>query len=144
MVHRMKRFATFVGATMLAACSQGQNTPTAAPESPVYGTTTGALACDEYLSLAKGCIDKGRFGAVAQRRAEFDVVERTLRESVSGAAFSIDRDAVWASAVRTTTLEQPRAQRVHGAVEKRDALNSAVAAVDVCKRAIDQLPSECQ
>ena len=144
MTHRMMRSAAIVVTTMLAACSQGQNAPSAAPEAPVYGTTTGELACDEYLALAKSCVDKGRLGPVAQRRNELVVVERTLRNVVGGAALSLDRNAVWTSALGVARQHKLASRVKTVDLEKRDAIIDALPSAELCKHAVDQLPTDCQ
>jgi hypothetical protein len=143
MTYRTMWSAAIAATTMLAACSQGQNAPSATPEAPVYGTTTGELSCDDYLTLARACVDKGRFGNPAQRRAELPAVERALRAHVSGAAVAIDHNAVWESASRVGRKEHGRGALEKGS-EKRDLVTDALPSSAVCKRAIDQLPTECQ
>jgi hypothetical protein len=148
MTERLTKRAVFAAVALLAACSQGQSGPSATPETPAYGTTTGELACDEYVAHANACIEKGRFGVVSARRAELKVVERTLRDLAGGKPVRIDRNAVWASAVRLARSEKRLASMLEKAdpvdLEVNEAAIDAVPAAQLCKRAIDQLPAECQ
>lgn len=147
--------AAAVAAVMLAACSQGQGTPSAPPEAPVYATTTGELVCDEYVALAKACIDKGRMPGLVQRRAELAVLERALHDAVKGEPVALEKRDVWRSALRASQLrkrfeaalqssEAAEAEKaVYGKPLKELAVER-VPAVELCKSGIDQLPTECQ
>ena len=139
-----------VTATLLA-CSQGQSPTTAAPEAPVYGTSTGALGCDEYVNLAKACVDKGRMGPMVKGRNELEIVQNSLRNFVAGAPVALEPRAVWASAVRSAHLQKSLQKRSQDLlenreleVEKRDVVIDAIPPGELCKHAIDQLPTECQ
>jgi hypothetical protein len=138
--------AAAAAAVMLAACSQGQGTPSAAPEAPVYATTTGELVCDEYVALAKACIDKGRMPGLVQRRAELTVVERALRDSIKGEPVSLEKGDVWRSALRASSarkrFEASRAKEDGNAMA--EVVVDRVPPVELCKSGIDQLPTECQ
>jgi hypothetical protein len=148
MTERLTKRAIFAAAAMLAACSQGQSGPSATPETPAYGTSTGELACDEYVAHANACIEKGRFGALNARRSELKVVERTLRDFVGGKRVELDRNAVWVSAVRVARTEKRLASLLEkvGPIElaPSDAPVDTMPATQLCRRAIDQLPAECQ
>jgi hypothetical protein len=141
---RTFELAAAAAAVMLAACSQGQGAPSAAPEAPVYATTTGELVCDEYVALAKACVDKGRMPGLVQRRAELAVLERALHDAVKGEGVALDRKAVWASAMRANRARK----RVEASLEKSPIADEGavdrVPAIELCKRGIDQLPTECQ
>ncbi len=148
MTERLTKRALIAAAAMLAACSQGQGSPSATPETPAYGTSTGELACDAYVAHASACIEKGRFGVPSARRSELKVVERALRDLASGKRVELDRNAVWASAVRVARSEKRLASMLEKAdpveLEVNEAAIDAVPAAQLCKRAIDQLPAECQ
>jgi hypothetical protein len=144
---RVRTFELVAAATaaLLAACSQGQGAPSAAPEAPVYGTTTGELACDEYVALAKACIDKGRMPGLVQRRAELAVVERALHDAVKGEPVALERRDLWGSALRANRARK----RLEASMLKSDAPPEAIVVdrvppVELCKGGIDQLPAECQ
>ena len=148
MTERLTKRAIFAAAAMLAACSQGQSGPSATPETPAYGTTTGELACDEYVAHASACIEKGRFGAAGARRSELKIVERALRDLTSGKRVELDRNAVWASAARVARTEKRLASLLEKSEAPTDRAEDApvdtMPAGQLCRRAIDQLPTECQ
>jgi hypothetical protein len=144
MTKRTVHSSCIIVAMMLAACSQGQGTSSATPDAPLYGTSTGELACDEYLSLARSCIDKGRFGAGSMRRTEIAVVERSLREAVAGSLLPIDRNAVWSSALVASQVANVslRADRMHHS--RHGEIHETTPPRELCKRGVDQLPLDCQ
>jgi hypothetical protein len=142
---RTFELAAAVAAVMLAGCSQGQSAPSAAPEAPVYATTTGELVCDEYVALAKACIDKGRMPGLVQRRAELAVLERALEGAVKGEPIALEKRDVWGSAMRANRARK----RLEATLLKSDSppeevVVDRVPPVELCKGGIDQLPAECQ
>jgi hypothetical protein len=145
MRQRTFELAATVTAVMLAACSQGQGTPTVAPEAPSYATTTGELLCDEYVALAKGCIDKGRMPGLVQRRGELTVLERMLREAAKGEPVSIDRQDVWGSALRAARAHKRlEASLLASDSPPEEPVVDRAPMPELCKSGIDQLPTECQ
>lgn len=146
MTERLTKRAVFAAVALLAACSQGQSGPSATPETPAYGTTTRELACDEYVAHANACIEKGRFGVVSARRAELKIVERTLRDLAGGKPVQLDRNAVWSSALQLVRSEKRLASMLENglAVEAREKPTDTMPAGELCRRALDQLPTECQ
>ena len=143
---RTFELAAAAAAVMLAACSQGQGTPSAAPEAPVYATTTGELVCDEYVALAKACIDKGRMPGLVQRRAELSVLERALQDAVKGEAVALEKRDVWRSALRASSARkrfEASQTKAEGATAD-ELVVDRVPPVELCKSGIDQLPTECQ
>ncbi len=155
MTERLTTRTVFAAVALLAACSQGQSAPSAAPEPPAYGTTTGELACDAYVAHARACIEKGRMAGLVQRRAELAVVERTLQGLVGGETIALEKRDVWGSAVRASRARK----RVEGAMlagesdesvlvslgkSPKDLVLDQMPPAELCKRGFDQLPAECQ
>jgi hypothetical protein len=144
MTKRYVHSTCLVFAWTLAACSQGRGGPSTAPEAIVNDTTTGEVACDEYLSLARSCIDKGRWGAREQRRSELVLVHRSLREAVQGASPSLNRMSLWSSALEADRLKKIASYGDLERVTKRATPLDLPPPRELCKSGIDQLPLDCQ
>ena len=144
MLERYVHSTCFIFALTLAACSQGRGAPSAAPEPVAYDTTTGELACDEYLSLARSCIEKGRWGAREQRRSELVVVGHALRDAVQDAPTSLDRRALWASALEADRLHKIASHGDLSLFTKQAPGLERPPPRELCKSGIDQLPLDCQ
>ncbi len=115
----------------LAACTN--EAFSAAPQA--QAASTGALACDEYLDLARACVTKERIAL--RGPADVDALDRSLRALAAGTAVPLDLDDVWTSALRWA----------HGKDRDRATrdLPLDVPAPDVaCRRGVDQLPADCQ
>ena len=138
-------YSTCVLVAMTAAsCSQGRGASSNVATPDAFGTTTGELACDEYLSLARACIDKGRWGASTQRRAELVVVDRLLREAAQGAPTALDRVAVWASALEADHAKKLASHGDPARLTSHSASLELPPPRELGKSGIDQLPLDCQ
>ncbi len=136
-IRRLTPWTLAAALALLGACS----TPT--EEGPAVvgslGAPLGVAACDEYLSHARACIAKGRFGDIEAKKVELVAVESALRQVIAGAPVALERSNVWASALRLPPLAATKAL-----APEESAAVERVPNVELCKRALDQLPTECQ
>jgi hypothetical protein len=144
MSQRMSRAMALALAAATVACVQEPQT-LEAPPAGAFAIPTGKAACDEYLSLAQSCVQKGlQPGGFGPR--ELDLLDRTVRQVVGGTPVRLDLGAVWSSAVQTAKVETHGLKvdlaklEANGELAKPELFPASI----VCKRGIDQLPAACQ